>query len=225
MTPSGLPRFARRTGRRTPDAEPRWHGLAVILVPAVLTVVATAIQASGAPVGEWLRFDRLAIQQGQWWRLLSGHLVHLGWSHLMLNLAGLWLIWSLFGRDLGVWGGVWVALWGMLGISLGLLYWSPQVQWYVGLSGVLHALLVGGAVLAWGSGRRTLVAGLLMLVLVKLGWEQLIGPVPGSEAGSGGPVVVDAHLYGALCGAVAGAVYRAWLGGLERRGARQRPSD
>ncbi|MDH3547427.1 MAG: hypothetical protein OEN22_10020, partial [Gammaproteobacteria bacterium] len=44
------------------------------------------------------------------------------------------------------------------------------------------------------------------VVVAKLAYEQLIGPMPGSEQSTGGAVIVAAHLYGALTGAVAGAV-------------------
>ena len=53
---------------------------------------------------------------------------------------------------------------------------------------------------------------LLLLLVAKISYEQFGGSVPGSEAASGGPVIVDAHLYGAL-GGILGALlekFRAW---------------
>ena len=47
---------------------------------------------------EWqnlLEYQRRAIGEGELWRLFSGHLVHLGWEHLLMNLVGFWLIWAL----------------------------------------------------------------------------------------------------------------------------------
>ena len=41
---------------------------------------------------------------------------------------------------------------------------------------------------------------LLLGVGGKLVWEQLVGPLPFSESTSGGPVLVDAHLYGTIGG-------------------------
>ena len=49
---------------------------------------------------------------------------------------------------------------------------------------------------------------LLLLLVAKISWEQFSGPVPGSELTSGGPVVVDAHLYGALGGVLGGFLVR-----------------
>ena len=45
-----------------------------------------------------------------------------------------------------------------------------------------------------------------LLVVGKLSWEQFDGALPGSESVAGGLVVVDAHLYGALAGALLGIV-------------------
>ena len=33
------------------------------------------------------RYEREAVLDGELWRLVTGHLVHLGWSHTVLNLA------------------------------------------------------------------------------------------------------------------------------------------
>lgn len=40
---------------------------------------------------EHLLYDRAAIAHGEWWRIWSGHLVHFGWPHLVVD-AGLLLI-------------------------------------------------------------------------------------------------------------------------------------
>ena len=46
-----------------------------------LTLIAVAIFASSIMSG-WLEFDRIAISQGEWWRVLSGHLTHWNTDHL-----------------------------------------------------------------------------------------------------------------------------------------------
>ncbi len=178
-------------------------------LPLGLTALCLVLAISGSMGLEWLRFDRAAIGDGQVWRLLTGHLVHLGGSHLAMNLAGLWLIWLLYGGSLKdrQWLGL-IAV-SAVGISLVLLALDPDLSWYVGLSGVLHTLIVAGIVVAL---RRNPLPGewlLLALIAGKLAWEQLHGSLPGSAELAGGPVVVDAHLYGALIGLPAGL----WLAG------------
>src|ERR1700746_1774855 len=48
---------------------------------------------------ELLRYDRAALAAGQWWRLLTAHLVHLDFDHAALNSLGLVLMWALSARD------------------------------------------------------------------------------------------------------------------------------
>jgi len=86
---------------------------------------------------------------------------------------------------------------------------DKNLSWYVGLSGVLHAIFavtICRIFLLYISKRQKKIQWedlLLMIFLVaKLIYEQVIGPVPLTESGSGGPVVVNAHLYGAIMGCI-----------------------
>jgi rhomboid family GlyGly-CTERM serine protease len=131
---------------------------------------------------------------------LTGHLVHLGWGHLWLNLIALLLIASLFDSLLSWQEWLVATIVAAVGIDVGLYLWDAQVVWYVGLSGVLHAIVAVGAVKLL-SQRAAFGAVLLLGLVIKLVWEQLSGAMPFSESASGGPVVVAAHLYGAASGA------------------------
>ncbi len=157
---------------------------------------------------QMLRYENTAIGNGEVWRLFSAHLVHLGWPHLLLNLLAFWLILELFflaNRRLTL-----RLLLLALGTSLGLLLFSPHVGWYVGFSGVLHGLLALALL------DRVLISpqsSVIMLALLagKLLWEQLQGPLPGSVSLTQGSVIVDAHLYGAIAGAVVWGLERSAL--------------
>lgn len=180
------------------------------LVPGIVVLVALALMLSGASAREWLRFDRAGIAAGDVWRLLTGHFVHLGVSHTLLNLAGLVLVWILVGRAYSWRQWLWVMAGSMAAIDLGLWLGSPQLAWYVGLSGLLHGMLAAGIV-ARLAHRNSEALILAVVVAGKLAWEQFAGPLPGSEATSGGAVIVDAHLYGVIGGAlVAAVVIRVW---------------
>lgn len=66
-------------------------------------MLATAVLCLGlqALPEDWrlaLRYEPGAVLSGQWWRLWTAQLVHLGWVHAVLNLAGLALIRGLVGR-------------------------------------------------------------------------------------------------------------------------------
>lgn len=176
-----------------------------LLVLAGLGGAAIAVHLGGAATAGWLRYQRAAVLDGDWWRLLTAHLVHLNGGHLFMNLLAWLVIWFYAGRKLN--GAQWLAslLCCSLTTGFGLLLVSPGIDWYVGLSGVLHGLLATAALVRWRHGDRSGVWVLAGLV-VKLSWEQLLGPLPGSVAAVGGAVVVDAHLYGALGGVLAGAL-------------------
>lgn len=165
--------------------------------PLTWAVPALAFGLGSEGVRQALRYDRAAIADGELWRLLTGHLAHLGPGHLGLNLAGLLLLWVVLRPVLGLADWLGAGFVGLLAIDAGLYWLEPGIAWYVGLSGLLHGLWSAGAGAAW---RRDRIAGSVLwgLLVGKLAWEQLAGPVPLS-AGVG-PVVVEAHLYGALGG-------------------------
>lgn len=185
---------------------------ALLLALAALVTLPLLFGTAGE---EWLRYSRSAIHNGEWWRWLTGHLVHLNPAHLGLNLLGLAICGLLVGPGLAGIRGIVVLLGALAACSAGLWLFSPQVQWYVGLSGVLHGLLLGGALGLPASQRRWqwLISA---IVVAKLVSEQLQGPSLSTEQLIGHAVIVDAHLYGAVGGAMGWFAYRL-SGPLRRR--------
>ena len=174
-------------------------------VIVALLVVCTLLALGGDEFRELGRYERQAVESGEYWRLVSGHLVHLGFGHLWPNLAATAIIGLLFE---GVFRN---ADWLRIGaasaaaIDLGLYVLEPQVLWYVGLSGVLHGYVAAGA-LALLVRREKLGVVLAIGVAGKLIFEQVVGPVPFTAESVGGPVVVAAHLYGVVGGLLAETV-------------------
>ena len=182
------------------------NGLVTRLSLLVLLIVACAvIEAFGDQGRELLRFERQRILDGEFWRLLTGHFAHLAPRHLALNLFGLGIVALLVGRALCPREWTLALIVCISSVSAGLLFLDPQLNWYVGLSGVLHGLLVAGLVAKLRT-QRMESAVLLAVVALKIGWEQFVGPMPGAEGTAGGPVIVNAHLYGAVGGAIAAAI-------------------
>ena len=182
--------------RRIPD----WQ------FPFLITLVCVVAAAWGDAARALFSYDRFAIADGQIWRLLSAHVVHLGIQHLALNLAALGLVWFLVGRRYGTKQWLTIAAISVTAIGAGFWWLDADLRWYVGLSGVLHGLLLAGAIqgirwLPWES------VAVCVLVAAKLAWEQLVGPLPGSELAAGGSVVVNAHLYGAAGGVLAAGIF------------------
>ncbi|MCW8924293.1 MAG: rhombosortase [Gammaproteobacteria bacterium] len=158
------------------------------------------LQASGQ-VPSW-RFDRVLIEGGDYWLLLSGNIVHLNWMHWALNIAGLTIGIFFFGSYGSVFHWLFVIFISAVFVGVGLYWFNPEVTSYVGLSGVLHGLLIYGGVREIRVYPASGYAFLFILV-AKLIWEILYGVVPGSEDLITGRVVTDAHLYGAIGGALA----------------------
>lgn len=177
----------------------RWIWLLALLGALVL------LSAFGDSARLALRYDRAALGEGQWWRLLTAHLVHLDAHHLLLDGLGLVLVWALFADAYD--GVEWLAIVcaSALAIGSGLWWLSPRVDWYLGSSGVLHGAVAAGTVRRFVE--RAWERWILVVVLVvKLAHEQYA-----QATGHAAPlIVVDAHLYGALAGAIVGAALCAW---------------
>ena len=177
------------------------YGIALLLVCAVLLLPELG--------GEWaraaLRYERAAVAGGQWWRLITAHLVHLDPEHAVLNSLGLVLMWSLFARDYGPRRWLAIVMATFAAIDAGLYFHDTNVDWYVGASGALHGVMTAGTL---AHVRRGDLDGwiLAVFIIVKLTYEQLSGALPFSQ--SGVPVVVNAHLYGALGGVAMAAIMK-----------------
>jgi rhomboid family GlyGly-CTERM serine protease len=157
------------------------------------------LQLLPADLHRSLWYQREAIAGGEYWRLLSGNLVHLGWRHLALNVGALLLgIWVFYPARSPV-GWIIAQIVCSVVSSLGLYVFSPEVNWCVGMSGALHGLLIIGAVDWIRQGDR--VGWVLLAIwIAKLGWEQASGSMPLSTEMIGAPVIIDAHLWGAVGG-------------------------
>ena len=173
------------------------QGLALLAACAVLLLPTLAGEAGR----RLLRYDRVGLAAGEWWRLLTAHVVHLDTRHALLNCLGLALMWALFARDYTPRQWVPIVLGAMAAIDAGLWLCDSTLLWYVGSSGALHGVMAAGAVAHIRRGQRDgwVLAGLLA---VKLAYEHWLGALPfsGSDA-----VVVSAHLYGVVGGATVAA--------------------
>jgi rhomboid family GlyGly-CTERM serine protease len=115
----------------------------------LLATVLVLLWLTGDAGRDLLRYERMAVLQGQYWRLLTGHFVHGSGQHLLLNAVGLGLIAALFPREYPVRSWLLILASSIVTIDLGFVLLEPQLQWYVGLSGVLHGALAAGALGWW----------------------------------------------------------------------------
>ncbi|WP_086933032.1 rhombosortase [Agarilytica rhodophyticola] len=120
----------------------------------------------------FFRYERELILQGEVWRLLTCHFVHVNTTHAIMNFSALVLIMLALGYKLSCKEWLSSAVFLSVFISLGLLIFSPDIAWYVGFSGVSHGLLVFMLIKNSLTGDKLYLIALL-LVIVKIGREQL----------------------------------------------------
>jgi rhomboid family GlyGly-CTERM serine protease len=158
----------------------------------ITLVLCTSIASIYPNSLQLLMWDRAAIDAGQWWRLLTAHLVHLDVRHLLLNIFGLLLIVEILCQTMTALDFISLLFTCALGVGGLLWYLQPSLQWYAGLSGVLYGLWAAGAALTWLSGRQGLAicAGIALVAKLILFNHSVLSM----------PIVSVAHVYGAASG-------------------------
>ncbi|WP_158769670.1 rhombosortase [Paraglaciecola sp. L1A13] len=171
------------------------------LGPILVCVIATMLYIAEPTSNMWLAFDRDSIGQGEWWRLLTGNFLHTNLNHLLLNLAAVVLLWTLHGQYYQTLHYLMMICICGIAVSTGIYYLDPQLQWYVGLSGVLHGIFVWGA---YQDIKHGLVSGWILMagVWAKIANEQIAGASNSVAVLIDANVAINAHLFGAFCGLV-----------------------
>lgn len=197
------------TGRSTlgaPACRPMWAETSTF---AVLALLATALTAT--PDGLLLFRHESGRLAGEPWRLVTGHLTHLGATHLAANLLALALLaWIASLRRAG-WAFAAGTILPAAAVSAGLVWGPVHIGWYAGMSGILYGLFAqeslqfGTTPRARRTGWALYLAGLIKILL------DLRTP-SGSIGALGIPVAPPAHLYGYLGGTLSLA-----LAALQRR--------
>jgi rhomboid family GlyGly-CTERM serine protease len=142
-------------------------------------------------------FELSSVMSGEWWRLLSGHLVHADWEHWFWNVAALAVLGSyLEKRSIYLWfQGI---LTGIASVNILLLSGWSQVTRYCGLSGMLNTLLVLALYQYWQETRSGWVIAIAFICLSKLVLELFFGTSLLTDISW--PPFPFAHLAGTLVG-------------------------
>nr|WP_041409791.1 rhombosortase [Shewanella amazonensis] len=176
------------------------------MVGALLSALCAALYL--LPIDSQLNWQRSQIGAGEYWRLISGNLLHTNHWHLLMNLAGFWVILSLHHFHYRATGLLLLLFALCLGEGVGLYLCYPSLHAYVGLSGILHGLFAFGSLMDIERGLRS--GWLLLLGLgLKVGYEQYFGASSDVASLIGARVATESHLVGALVGTVLGAAYLA----------------
>jgi rhomboid family GlyGly-CTERM serine protease len=186
-----------------------------LLIAALALVMNVGLMA-GAPsdvngFAKSLQYDRQAILGGQFWRLVTGSLMHWSPEHLALDLGAFLLLGLVYERTLC--SSLSALCLGLsLAIGLAIFVFLPQLDIYRGLSGVDSGLFATAlaleSALARGQPRRwfwLLPAGAIFAI--KIAYECVTGQLffGTSALGELGLPVPLAHAAGALAGV-------AWIG-------------
>ncbi len=164
-----------------------------------------------------LQFDRAAIRNGEFWRLVTGNLVHWSVEHCLLDVAAFallgWLYEPAFRRNNQKHSRRQRQLWSLpvmllvtsCGVGLTVLVLQPEMMIYRGLSGVDSGLFAIALMFecseAKNDGARWwYVVPAALVFVVKLGFEVTTGGMFfGTESlGDLGQPVPLAHLSGAV---------------------------
>lgn len=189
------------------------HGPPAALL-AALTGAALILLLQAVPsIPSLLEYRRAALV-AEPWRLICGHLVHVNWTHALVN-AGAWVVLAwLFAPTIGMKRQLASVALGAAFISLALAARYPSVEWYRGASGALHALFFAGATAAVGlrlRQRRARAAAVPMLLLaggwMKVALEQPVGGATPYAEWLAATTVPQAHLLGAIAGALLGLLF------------------
>ncbi len=155
-----------------------------------------------------LEFDRQQILTGQVWRLWTGHFVHSHVLHLALNAVAAAALYIILFSRLHRLEMMCCALMFTCLISLILLFFYPGLDWYNGLSGLLHALVSYACVRLAVSQSKLYWLGWFVVglkVLIEFGQMQA-----GFEYRQMGMMVItQAHFIGAWVGSISACGYLA----------------
>lgn len=168
------------------------------------------------PFGAALEY-RAAAAWSEPWRLLTAHVVHLNWPHVLINAAAWFVVARLFAMELAIARQVvtLVVAAAVIGLALPLLW--PAIEHYRGFSGTLHALYFAGAIGWWLAAentpaQRTLAGLWLPTALLVGGWIKVLLEQPWDSSTPyadwlGAGTVPQAHLVGAVVGTALGVVF------------------
>ena len=173
--------------------------------PIILILIAFIGYGFEPASSELLRYHFDQIKLGEYWRLITGNFLHTNFIHLLLNCAGVLFIWVLHAEHYTVKSYFLVLIACCLGNAVGLYFFS-DMQSYVGLSGALHGVIAWGAIKDIKTGERS-GEWLLIGLIVKVTFENLVGPSDSVKELIGADVAVEAHLFGLVTGLVIAAPY------------------
>lgn len=172
----------------------------------IAIALAAAIVTASAKLSALAALDVELVRSGEFWRLFTGHLAHITWHQYAADASLFVILYVSYGKSCGASATLSLALLSALSVSLAIVFLG-NYQVYGGLSGIncaaFSALLMGLIIahpywpIPW-------------LIATAFGAYLAIGD---KGIVSGVPVAAEAHLAGALTG----ALFTLVLGALRKR--------
>lgn len=174
-----------------------------ILYFAAIMVVTLVLQYPDFK--EYLVLDRDLFLSGQYWRLITGNIVHTNIYHWLMNILALFLMFVIFKpkiKEFEIIGFVLSVLVGT-GIIIG-----TEIETYYGLSGMLHGVFAYYVIKDFFANKEKRTSLIMAtLLVIKLVSEQIWDINTGTELIIQANVATEAHLYGALSGVIIGLIF------------------
>lgn len=198
--------------------ERRVRALRQLKFTALLIVVVSAmnyelILGKGDRFLQLMDLERTLFLQGEVWRFLTCHLVHISFKHYWVDLAATAALGVIYEPDLKRhWTGIFFAC--AVTISVMFLTCIPRLEYYRGLSGISHGLFAAGMMIEWYHTRPKSLRRMLFYCVAtgfvgKVVYETVSGNflwgMSQDVAVMGNPIP-EAHLTGMLTGTL-----YAWL--------------
>ncbi len=127
-------------------------------------------------LGDASIYDRDLIQNGEWWRLFTGNLVHLSAMHFLYDVIALLVVGAIIELrgDRYLW-----LVYLLAGVVIGFAVYvsCPELRFYGGLSGIVSAAVVYLCLDGLGDtgGWRWLCGVTLVLIVIKIAIELASG--------------------------------------------------
>ncbi len=147
----------------------------------------------------WALNRSLIDEERQWWLVLSGHFAHISLPHMLANQVGIVIAALVAPAWMNRAGGLFLAAYLVVGLGLAIYVAVPDVQRYVGFSGVAHGWLMVAFYLSpwlpvW------LRIGVALAITAKIVFEHSLAFDIAQWHGfyNAAPVLTEAHLYGGI---------------------------
>jgi membrane associated rhomboid family serine protease len=126
----------------------------------------SAVEGGGSVILDFGLFGP-AVDDGEWYRIVTGGFLHAGLLHLGFNMFALYFLGRLLEPALGPWRFLGLYFVALLGGSFGALLLDPR-EFTVGASGAVFGLMAGAFIVARNRGLDDLASQIGFFVIINL---------------------------------------------------------